>query len=276
MSEKDIERALLEILRTRSRELVEAILNTIETSDDLMLRLASIVSKRLAIPLNVATQSDLKALEGTIRSEIAGLGQRITGLESTLKSEVSRLDQRITGLDQRIAGLDQRVSGLESTLKSEVSKLDQRIAGLDQRIGKVEGELSKVRRTVRDIARTIENITISIEEEARIAVERFLKERGLEISIRPIVLDRRYEFDIYGSRDGFVIVGEAKTKASERLVDRLAKRIEEARKKWPEKFTGNVIMVLYCLKYIGDPKKAEEKGVWLIESSRELTKIPLA
>ncbi|MEM2552958.1 MAG: hypothetical protein QXE02_05505 [Sulfolobales archaeon] len=145
-------------------------------------------------------------------------------------------------------------------MKSDVSALKASVSRIDRRLSRVE--------------RILENITISIEEEARIVVEGFLREKGLEISLGSIVLDKRYEFDIYGSHNGIVIVGEAETRASEKLIDRLVKRVERARKKWPEKFTGNVIMVLYCLKYIGDPKKAEEKGVWLIESTRELVKRP--
>jgi len=180
-----------------------------------------------------------------------------------IKTDILRIRDDIGLLKSDVSTLKTDVPALKSdvsTLKSDVSALKASVSRIDRRLSRVE--------------RILENITISIEEEARIVVEGFLREKGLEISLGSIVLDKRYEFDIYGSHNGIVIVGEAETRASEKLIDRLVKRVERARKKWPEKFTGNVIMVLYCLKYIGDPKKAEEKGVWLIESTRELVKRP--
>ncbi len=223
------EERIFEVLRSRSRDLAEAILRAIEADEDLALRFASTISKRIAIPLNVATKEDLKVLE------------------ATFKAEISRLDQRIT---------------------TETSAIRAGIKDL-------RGEISKLRTNVKRISRTIENITISIEEEAGMVVERLLKERGLSISLSPLVLDRKYEFDFYGAGDGFVIVGEARTRASEKTLERLLKRVEKVRDRWPEKFGGRVMIALYCLRYIGDPKKAEEKGVWLIESAGELTKVSI-
>ncbi|MEM0473004.1 MAG: hypothetical protein QXX84_08920 [Sulfolobales archaeon] len=235
--------------------------------------LEEIVEKAVKRALEEARSEDLrmiaeaiKALADYVREGFKQVDKRLSTLESDvglLKSDVSALKTDVSTLKSDVSTLKSDVSALKSdvsTLKSDVSALKASVSRIDRRLSRVE--------------RTLENITISIEEEARIVVEGFLREKGLEISLGSIALDKRYEFDIYGSHNGIVIVGEAKTRASEKLIDRLVKRVERARKKWPDKFTGKVIIVLYCLKYIGDPKKAEEKGVWLIESTRELVKRP--
>ncbi|GAY26264.1 conserved hypothetical protein [Desulfurococcaceae archaeon AG1] len=242
--------------------------------------LKEIVEKAVKRALEEARSEDLriiaeaiKALTDYVREGFKQVDKRLSTLEGYLvaiKTDIPKIRDDIGLLRSDVSTLKADVS----TLKSDVSTLKSDVSVLKSDVSTLKSDVSALKASVPRIERILENLTISIEEEARIVVDGFLREKGLEISLGSIVLDKRYEFDIYGSHNGIVIVGEAKTRASEKLIDRLVKRVERARKKWPDKFAGKVIIVLYCLKYIGDPKKAEEKGVWLIESTRELVKRP--
>jgi len=132
-----------------------------------------------------------------------------------------------------------------------------------------------VKKTLNRVEKTLERITISLEEEAQDAVAWLLSQRGIAVEIGDVKIDGRYEFDIYGTNGQITVVGEAKTRASPRAVGKLLERIEKAKKLKPDKFKGRVIPAIYCLKYVGSLKEAEERGVWVIKSGKELTKPPL-
>jgi len=95
------------------------------------------------------------------------------------------------------------------------------------------------------------------------------------VEVGDIKIVERCEFDIYGTNGQVTVVGEAKTRASPRAVGKLLERIERAKRLRPDVFKGRVVPVIYCLKYVGSPKEAEERGVWVIKSGKELTKPPL-
>jgi len=132
-----------------------------------------------------------------------------------------------------------------------------------------------MKKTLNRVEKTLEHITISIEEEAQEAVAWLLSQRGIPMEIGDVKIDEKYEFDIYGTNGQITVVGEAKTRASPRTAGKLLERIEKAKKLRPDIFKGRVVPVIYCLKYVGNPKEAEERGVWVIKSGKELTKPPL-
>lgn len=160
-------------------------------------------------------------------------------------------------------------------IAEEQKNINKRIEKIWEEIEKIWKEIRDMKKTLSRVEKTLEHITISIEEEAQEAVAWLLLQRGIAMEIGDVKLDEKYEFDIYGTNGQITVVGEAKTRASPRTVGKLLERIEKAKKLRPDIFKGRVVPVIYCLKYVGNPKEAEERGVWVIKSGKELTKPPL-
>jgi predicted nuclease with TOPRIM domain len=232
-----------------------------------------------------ALNSRVRSLEeglGEVKASVSSLNERVEKLEAN----VSSLNERVGRLEVTVSSLDERVGRLEtsfSSLNERVEKLEASVSSLSERMDRVEANVSslnermgKVERELRSMRKTLENLTMSEEEEANLVVTHFLRERGISIETGPAVFDKRYEFDIYGTTGQLTVIGDAKVRAGPRAVRKLVERVEEAKRRWPEKLPGRVVAVLYCLRAApGTAEEAEKLGVWLLESMREKTRLPL-
>ncbi|MEM4874972.1 MAG: hypothetical protein QW394_06720, partial [Thermofilaceae archaeon] len=175
--------------------------------------------------------------------------------------------------EQRLSELTKAVEELRRITEMQAKQLErheQLIIRLSERVDSCERRLSRIERDVRSMKRTLDRMSISLEEEANDMVTYFLKQRGYELETRPTRFDTKYEFDIYGSNGKLTVIGEAKVRAGPRSVSKLLERIRRARELWPERFQGAVVPVLYCMRAEpGVIEAAEREGVWLLESMRE-------
>jgi len=169
---------------------------------------------------------------------------------------------------------EEMVKGFER-YDRELAKLREDFLKMVERMDRIEKRMDRVEARLTRVERTLEHLSISIEEEAQEVVSRLLAQRGIQVRVSSISINKKYELDIYGSTESITVVGEAKVRAYDKTVERFLKRVEKVKKSRPELFRGKVIPVLYCAKFLGDPSKAEERGVWLIVSGREVTKLPL-
>jgi len=198
-------------------------------------------------------------------------------LESSRRTEenIKKIWQNIEKLWQEIKSLRENQEKLWLEVKSmreNQERLWQEVKSLREDQEKLWLEIRDIRRELREIRRMQETYSLTLEEEGNTVTAYFLERRGLKLELRPVVLDREYEFDIYGSGHGVTVVGEVKVRAGPIQIERFARRVEEASKRWPDKFAGKVVKVFYCLRAMpGTVEAAREMGVWLIESGRELT-----
>jgi len=177
--------------------------------------------------------------------------------------------------DQQIAKLWNEIAKLREDMVKGFERHDREIEMLRKDFLKMIERMDRIETRLRRVERTLEHLSISIEEEAQEVVSQLLMKRGIQINLSSIKINERYELDIYGSIENITIVGEAKVRASNKTVERLLKRIENVKNVRPDLFRGRIIPVLYCARFLGDPSKAEERGVWLIVSGKEVTKLPL-
>jgi len=127
----------------------------------------------------------------------------------------------------------------------------------------------------RRLERIMEKLFPPLREEALDVVSYLLSKRGIRMDLSSLEVTEGLEIPIYGSNGEITIAGEVRLRASEKSIDAVLARIEEAMSLEPEAFEGRVIPVLYCLRFLGDPEYAGRRGVWLIVSGRELTQPPL-
>jgi len=227
-----------------AEELVEALLR----SPRARARLAAELAAMITIPLNVATKDDIRALE-----------ERMATKEdvAAVREEVKRLEERMATKED-VKALEARMATKEDlerfATKEDIRRLENKMATKEQ----------------------VESLAISVEEVAREFVEWFLKQRGIVCTAQRLLLGEEYEFDVYCAAGDVAVLGEAKVRCGPSDVERAAARVEEAVRRWPDKFPGRVAKVLYC--QLAAPKaveKARELGVWLIETRRELTPLQL-
>jgi chromosome segregation ATPase len=229
--------------------------------------------------------------------------ERLTKVEDRL----SRIEAAIEELTRAVKAHDERLTKLESAveeLTKAVKAHEERLAKLEERMAKAEDRLTRLETVVEELAKAtrentraiselrkamehlerrfdrrltaienmLNNLTIGLEYEANHVVQYLLKQRGIEIRTDVTYFGRRFEFDIYGASEQLTIIGDAKVKAGPKTVRRLVRKVRKAMDRYPDKFKGKVVTVLYCLRALPDAiKEAEGQGIWLVEDMQPRT-----
>ena len=85
--------------------------------------------------------------------------------------------------------------------------------------------IERIEKRVTRVERTLEKLTLDIEDEARIVVKRRLKEMGYEVEATSLTLSE-VEVNLYGVSGDLCVVGEAKIRASSNIIDELNEKVE--------------------------------------------------
>jgi len=223
-----------------------------------------------ALEAKMATKEDLKALEERMATkedlERFATKEDLKALEAKMATKED-LQRFATKEDLERFATKEELKALETSLREEIRRLEERMATKED-IRRLENKMATKEQ--------VEDIALSLEEVARDYVVWFLKQRGVLCKASRLRLDGDYEFDVYCAAGGVTVVGEVKLRASAGAVERLVARVEEAVRRWPDKFQGRVVKVFYCMDASPEAvEKARELGVWLIEASRELTPLTL-
>ena len=202
--------------------------------------------------------------------------ERLARLESAVE-ELTKLakahEERLAKLEERVAGVEDRLTRLEAVVEELAKATRENTKAISELRKAMEHLERRFDRRLTAIENMLNNLTIGLEYEANHVVQHLLKQRGIEIRTRPTFFDRRYEFDIYGTSEQLTIIGDAKMKVGPKAVRRLVGRVDRVMKRWPDRFKGRVVVVLYCLRALEKAVDIASKyGVWLIEDMEERTK----
>ncbi len=156
-------------------------------------------------------QSSLRQLVNAV-GDLTRTVQRLVEGQERLWEENRRINENIERIWREIRALHEG----QERLWQENNRIWQEIRRINENIEKLWQENNKIWRELRGgIRRTLEHVTLSIEEEANDVVQYFLRQRGgVVVETRPTHLNARFEFDVYGTNGRLTIVGEAKTRAS--------------------------------------------------------------
>jgi len=204
-----------------------------------------------------------------INQNIEKLWQEVKALregQEALRTDVNKLWEENRRINENIEKLWEEVKRIDENIE----RLWEENKRINEYIEKLWQENNKIWREIRSIRRTLENMTLSIEEEANEVIQYFLRERGIAVETRPTHFNTKYEFDVYGTNGQLTIVGEAKIRAGPSIVRRVVEKIDNAVKAMPDKFPGKIIKVIYCLRAMpGAIEEANRLGIWFLESGRE-------
>ncbi|MGP3704908.1 MAG: hypothetical protein ACKD6O_06405 [Candidatus Bathyarchaeota archaeon] len=203
--------------------------------------------------------------------EIAKLREDMNRLREDMILGFKRHDEEIAKLrEDMVAGFKRHDEILEKHAQ-EITKLREDMNRLREDTNKVfkrlDARLSRVERT-------LEKVTLDVEDEARIVIQYRLKEMGYDVKLAPLILPK-VEINVYGVSDEVCIVGEATVRASSNVIDKINGDVEILRRIYPEKLKPRILKVVYTSLAMPDlVERAEKEGVWVLRATGDVVKPP--
>ncbi|MCS7141219.1 MAG: hypothetical protein NZ888_03420 [Candidatus Nitrosocaldus sp.] len=228
------------------------------------------------------TLLDMLDKDVEFRHAVAGLigYKEILDRITSLEERVVKLEERIVALEEKVVALEERIVALEE----RVVKLEERVVKVEEEIKALREETNNLRRDMmegfkrqdrrlRYIESFIENMSASLEEEAREVIAYRLKARGINLSgdLTSITLPDM-EIDIYGIDTDICVVGEAKARAGTKAIIQVERSIARLCKRYPQYVRPRIIKVVYAIQVpLEAIREAENRSIWVVTPSKDLT-----
>ena len=160
----------------------------------------------------------------------------------------------------------------QNKLWENVNKLWEEVKALREGQNKLWEEVRNINIRLSRVERTLEKLTLDVEEEARIVIKYRLREAGYEVEVGPLALPE-VEVKIYGVTNNLCVVGEAKVRASSNAVDEINEKVELLKRLYPDRLRPRLLRVVYtCLAMPDLIERAEREGVWVLKATGDIVK----
>lgn len=147
----------------------------------------------------------------------------------------------------------------------------QEIAGLRRDFRDMLSVVKRMEARLSRVERTLEKVTLDIEEEAREVLRSRLREMGYEVDLDILRLPM-LEIDIYGVSRDLCVIGEATVRLGVRSLDRFIGKVERLEKLYPDKLKPKKVVLVYtCLATDEAVRKARERGIWILKALGDIT-----
>ena len=210
-----------------------------------------------------------------------------------LREEQTRIWQEIAKLREEQTKIWQEIKILREeqiSLRKEQTKIWKEIQAIREEQTKIWNEIQSLRegfnmmlKEIRSIdtrlgriERTLEKLTVDIEEEARSIIKyRLKKDLGLDLEINSLILPE-LELNIYGASNDTCIIGEASVRGGARIIQELTDKIKTLKNKYPEKLRKQTIPVIYVSIPLPELiEEAKKKQIWILKATKDYYKPPL-
>ena len=213
-------------------------------------------------------------------------------MESSIKKEIIRLLKEDEEFRYMVAGLiglrellegTRRIENEQKALREEQTKIWEEIRAmraeqvalredfntLREDFNKMLGVLQQMNVRLTRIERTVEKMTVDIEEEARAFVKYRLGEKGIKIDVDELRLPEA-EINIYGANEEICVIGEATIRAGVKILDEILEKYELLKRKYPSYLRDKVIFVLYVLLPLPEViEEAKKRNIWVFKATKE-------
>ncbi|MEM2276010.1 MAG: hypothetical protein QXU43_02860 [Thermoproteota archaeon] len=216
--------------------------------------------------------------QAKMREEMLKLGEE----QVKLREEMLKLSQEQAKMREEMLKLgEEQVKLREEMLKlsQEQAKMREEMLKLGEEQAKMRSDFNEMLKEIRTIdirltrvERTLEKLTLDIEEEARSIIKHRVKtEFGFEVIIESLALPG-LELNIYGVTEDVCILGEASVRAGSSLLDELLEKIDILKRNYPDKLRGKIIPVIYTSLPMPDlVEKASERKIWILKATGNIT-----
>lgn len=209
----------------------------------------------------------LKALEEDLEFRYAVAG--LLGYSEVLK----RLDA--------IAEEQAKLAGEVAKVWSEIAKIWSEIKGLREEQARLAREQLKMREyftrideRLTRVERTLDKLTLDIEEEAREVLGYRLREMGIPVKLSRLELPD-LEVNLYGVWEDICVIGEATVRLGKSGVEELERKVRDLERFYPNLLRAKRVLVIYASLATHDAvKMAEEKSIWILKATGDITSPP--
>lgn len=199
-------------------------------------------------------QKNLRKEQTKIWREIASIREEQVRLREEQKS---LREEQVKLREEQI-----RLGEEQVRLREDFNKLREDFNEMLAVIGRMDTRLSRVEKT-------LEKLTIDIEDEAKSVVKHRLKEIGINVDLTSLILPD-LELNVYGTSDDICVIGEATVRAGAGLVDELLNKLNKLRENHPERLRKDIILVIYAsLPMVELIEKTKEARIWLLKATEE-------
>jgi len=205
-------------------------------------------------------------------SEVLKRLDRIEEEQKKLREDFNSLREDFKSLRQDFNSLREDFVSLRkdfNSLREDFVSLRGDFVSLRKDFNSMLAEIRSINIRLGRLERTVEKITLDIEEEARAFIKHHLEQAGIKVELDALKLPEA-EINIYGCGADWCVVGEASLRAGKKLADELVEKYKLLREKYPGYLRKNVILVLYVAVPTPDLiRDAEAKGIWLLKATKE-------
>lgn len=204
--------------------------------------------------------------------------KRLDGIEAEqvkLREETTRIWEEIAHLREEQMKMredfNKRFEAHERELKAlraDFNRMQMTIEGILKELRSIDARLTRVERT-------LEKLTIDIEEEARSIVAHRLRQLGYEIELKSPQLPE-FEINLYGTTGDLCVIGECSVRATPRLLEELKRKYEFLRRARPNVLRPRVLLVIYASLALPElVEAARREGIWVLKATADYTPCPL-
>ncbi|MEM2194138.1 MAG: hypothetical protein QXY40_10440 [Candidatus Methanomethylicia archaeon] len=187
-----------------------------------------------------------------------GLSEILKRLDALAEEQVKLRKEQIKLREEQVKLRKEQIKLRKEQIKLR-EDLNKIFSALDTRLNRVE--------------RTLEKLTVDVEDEARSIIKYRVKEElGVDVEINSLTLPD-LEFNIYGVSDNICIIGEATVRGGVNIIDELLEKIEIAKRKYPDKIREKVVPVVYvCLPLPELVERAKSRNIWVLKATQDFYK----
>ncbi|NCT01212.1 MAG: hypothetical protein GW770_04780 [Candidatus Altiarchaeum hamiconexum] len=174
--------------------------------------------------------------------------------------------------NRRFEAIDKRFAEAREESNRRFEAIDKRFEAVDRRFDAADKRFDKIEATLGTVQKTVEKLTLDIEEEAREVGNYKLREKNIDIELDRFEIPQVIEIDIYGCNDELCVIGECSVRAGVSILDKLERDMKKLKESAPEKIKGKVIKLIYTSLPVGDLiEEAKKKNVWVLRREKEVT-----
>ena len=194
--------------------------------------------------------------------------ERFNEILSRLDSHDEKFNEILRRLDMHEAELVKLREDFNK-LRLEQIKISEEQVRLREDFNRMLAVIERMDLRLSRVERTLEKLTIDIEDEAKSIVRHKLAEVGINVDLTSLTLPD-LELNIYGASNNICVVGEAAVRANVKLLNELLEKIEKLRRNYPWMVRDRLIPVLYVALPMADLiSEAKSRGIWLLKATEE-------